>query len=162
MRLLDWGATTPYPLDGAIQRAKKRFLSLLLMFTPDVVVIRKPLNSKSRDPIRRLFKQETADRSMPMSLLAQDDIHRAFGTFCTKSKYEIAEALTRVFPELIDKLPPPRDIGDSERRAMFVFDAVATGYAYMKGKTTQVSTAEPGVNHSQRRETLQPFRRPRR
>jgi hypothetical protein len=136
MRLLDWGATTPYPLEGAIQRARKRFLSLLLMFTPEVVVMRKPLNHKSRDPIRRLLKRETADRSIPMGLLARDDIHQAFGTFCTKNKYEIAEALTRIFPELIDKLPPPRDIGDSERRAMSVFDAVATGYAYMKDRIT--------------------------
>lgn len=131
----------PYPLNVAIERAKKRFLSLLMMVAPSAVVIKEPHYLMSRGAILRLLKRESARRSIPMLILTQDDVCQAFGIH-RRNKFEIAEALTRVFPELIFKLPPRRAEGDSERHVMIVFDAIATGYACLQSAQMPLSRTE--------------------
>lgn len=62
-------------------------------------------------------------------------MNRAFSDYRCGNKSDIADVLTRIFPELIFKLPPKRDTGDSERHAMITFDAIATGFTYMQRYT---------------------------
>jgi hypothetical protein len=130
--LLDWGATTRYPLSGAIQRAEKRLLFLLRMLHPVLVVIRRPCQSAPRGPILSLLKRLTAEASVPIFTLTQDEVRQAFSRGGFGNKYHVAEALAGIFPDLIFKLPPKRGTGDSERHAMIVFDAIATGYAHLQ------------------------------
>lgn len=131
-QLLDWGATTPYPLPHALPRAEKRFRFLLRTLPPAALVVKKPYHSISRGALIQFFKRETARCSIPMFTMTRKDIRKAFGIFRARNKYQIADALTRIFPELIFRLPPVRDTGDSERHAMLSFDAIATGFAYLQ------------------------------
>jgi hypothetical protein len=60
----------------------------------------------------------------------QSDIDVAFTPLGFRTREEIAEALTRIFPELIWHLPPKRKIWQSEHPRMTVFDAIALGLTY--------------------------------
>lgn len=140
--LLDWGATTPYPLAGSIRRAEKRILFLFGLLPPAAIVVRRPCMPISRGLILGLLKREAARRSLPVEILNRDDILKAFSPNRLRNKYKVAVALTQIFPDLVFKLPPQRGTGDSERRAMIVFDAIATGYAYLQ--TPQIQSPPAG------------------
>lgn len=131
-QLLDWGTTTPYPLDRAIKRAEKRLLFLLTMLPPAIVVMKKQYHVISRGPLLQFLKSETLQRSIPMFIFTRADVYRVFNVHDARNKDEIADCLVRIFPELHFKLPPKRETGDCERHTMLVFDAIATGYAYLQ------------------------------
>lgn len=131
-QLLDWGATTPYPLPGAPGRAKKRLLSILKMLPPDVVVLKRPRTKIAHHEILRSIRQEASGRSIPLAFITLDEVRRVFSIFRAKNKDDIAAVLVGIFPELLGRLPPKRGKANPERQAMTVFDAVATGFAYMQ------------------------------
>jgi hypothetical protein len=92
-RLLDWGATTPSPLEGSLQRAEKRFVSILKLLHPEVVVVKRPHQQISRGAILRFLKKETARRSIPILVMTQDEVDQAFSHYGAGNKDEIAEVL---------------------------------------------------------------------
>jgi hypothetical protein len=53
------------------------------------------------------------------------------------TKYSLAEMLANRFPELADRLPPKRRIGDGEHSRMSIFDAVALVLVSRKGGDKQ-------------------------
>ena len=131
-RLLDWGATTPYPLLGAPERAKKRLVSILRMLPPGIIILKRPRTNAAHHEILRFIRQEALDRSIPVVVITLDDVRRGFSLFRAKNKDDIASVLTGIFPELLFKLPPKRGKSNSERHAMIIFDSVATGFSYMQ------------------------------
>jgi len=136
-RLLDWGSTSPSPLDGAGERAKYRFLSLLNVFVPTVVVVKKARKGTPRNAILQFIKREASQRSIPLLVITQNEVHKWFCIFQARNKYEIAEVLTRIFPELLFKIPRKRRVWESEAHAMIVFDAIATGFAFWQQKRSE-------------------------
>ena len=140
--LLDWGATTSYPLAGSIQRAEKRLLFLFGLLPPALIVVRKPCKLISQGVILDLLKREAVKHSIPVAILNRDDVLKAFSLDRGINKHQVAIALTHIFPDLVSRLPPQRGTGDSERRAMIVFDAIATGYAHLQAPQIQSPSAE--------------------
>lgn len=140
--LLDWGATTPYPCASAVQRAKKRLQFLLRILRPAAVVMRNPCKLASCGSMLSMLKREVTKASVSFSTLSRDAVNNSFRSYQVKNKYQIAEALAEIFPDLIFKLPPMRDTGDSERHAMVVFDAIATGYAHFAASAAEGAAFE--------------------
>jgi hypothetical protein len=129
-QLFDWGTTSPYPLQHATSRAKKRFLSILRSLPPEIIVIQRPRRGSRGQKILKFIKNEAEASFIPLVFVSPS---RARATFSrANNKDDIAEALTAVFPELLFKLPPKRRTGDSERHVMIVFDAVAIGFTYLQ------------------------------
>lgn len=85
--------------------------------------------------LAKFVKQEALGQKVPVLSMNADSVERAFGRFRVHTKYDVAEALTAIFPELAWTLPPRRKSWQNERHTMIVFDAVATGFAYWTAKS---------------------------
>ncbi len=131
-QLLDWGATSSYPLQHATPRAKKRFLSILRSLPPEVILIQRSRKVSHGHEILRFIKNEAQASFIPLVFISPSRVRDAFSPFQANNKDDIAEALTIVFPDLLFKLPPKRRTGDSERHVMILFDAVAIGFTYLQ------------------------------
>jgi len=57
-------------------------------------------------------------------------VYRTFAGTGAGTKYGIATALVRAFPELLVRLPPKRKPWQTEDSRMSIFDAVALGLTY--------------------------------
>jgi hypothetical protein len=132
-RLVDWGATD-------IRKDKERVVlrkigQLIGLFQPMVLVVEDCAHARSRrnSRVRRLTEtilvaaKEFGLEGHALSLAA---VYRMFATSGAGTKYEIASALVRAFPELMVRLPPKRKPWQSEDSRMSIFDAVALGLAY--------------------------------
>jgi hypothetical protein len=135
-RLLDWGMVF-YPLNNVAQHAaaSKRVATLLTLFAPSVIAVRRTRSLNVRigsgvRPILRLIRREASSRLIPVRLMRAAAVRKVFGQPRTKSKHEIAAMITQMYPELLWKLPPKRKIWESEHPIMTMFDAVALGFAY--------------------------------
>ncbi|SRR6266702_1581455 len=129
-QLLDWGTTSPSPLSNAPERARNRVLFILKLLAPAAVVVRKSRADASQSVILRIVRAEVSRRSIPIVILRQDQIRQALNIIRSGNKDETAELLTRIFPELLFKLPRKRRAWQSEPHAMLAFDAVAVGLAF--------------------------------
>lgn len=149
-RLLDWGASAIAPGSTdrtAITTASKRIASLLEFGLPAAVVVKCPhrnsqKSATSMSPIVKAILREAAARRIPVSLMGREEIQQAFRMFRGSTKDEIASILVQIFPELLVRLPPKRKVWQSERHAMIVFDAIATGFAYWQREGTQLPPPE--------------------
>lgn len=149
-RLVDWGTKD-------IRKDKERatlskIAQLVRLYRPMVLVVEDCKHAKSRrnGRVRRLTEtilkaaQEFAvvGRALPLAA-----VYRMFARNGAGTKYEIASALVRAFPELMVRLPPKRKPWQSEDSRMSIFDAVALGLAYFRGR--------PGTRTARFRDTLQ-------
>lgn len=134
--LLDWGANAyPSNRDPEGTVATRRLAALLRFSTPSAVVVKKERwESAKTDPVVRsmveAITRETSARSIPVYLVGQSELTSTFRNFECETKYEIATVLTGFFPELLWKLPPPRQIWESEHPRMTMFDAIALGFTH--------------------------------
>ncbi|HEV2618651.1 MAG TPA: hypothetical protein VGU23_01785, partial [Acidobacteriaceae bacterium] len=137
-RLLDWGTTAIRPEGNAKTATTHKPISeLLKALSPSAVVVKKIRrwrhDKRARtQAVLRQIQLEAAAHSIAVIYIGQKDIDNIFRMYRVHTKYEIAYVLVLAFPELLPKLPPKRKIGTSEPQAMIVFDAVATGFAYLQ------------------------------
>jgi hypothetical protein len=134
--LLDWGANA-YPSNGDPEGtvAARRLAALLRFSNPSAVVVKMERweSAKNDSVVRSMVEaitRETSSRSIPICLVGQNELASTFRDLQCETKYEIASVLTRIFPELLWKLPPPRRIWESEHPRMTIFDAIALGFTY--------------------------------
>ena len=140
--LLDWGVSG-YPPEnhGESVVAGKRLAALLKVSSPSAIVVKRErwdsakTNAGSRS-LAEAISNESSTRSIPICLLGQDELASTFLNLQCETKYEIASALTRIFPELFWKLPPKRQVWQPEHARMTMFDAVALGLAYWQHAST--------------------------
>lgn len=138
VRLLDWGATYYRPGGSAgAAMAGRRVAELLRVFAPSAIVVREvhrdvTRNSFGVQPILKVIRRTASAASIPVSLIARNEVREAFRIFRAKNKYEIACRLAVIYPELFWKLPPERKFYESEHPRMTIFDAVATGFTYRR------------------------------
>ena len=83
-----------------------------------------------------------ATYQIPVHFLRRKDVHETFHALHGRTKDEIAAVLAGIFPELLVRLPPQRKAWQSERHAMIVFDAIATGFAYWQQCATKDQVRE--------------------
>ena len=131
MRLLDSGTRSYISAADIPQRLEP----LISIFDPCVIVVRLPghknlLHLNGVKSNLRIIRTEAARRSIPMESVTVHEVRHAFHK-SGKTKEDIATAVVRAFPELQWKLPPKRKPWTSEGHNMVVFDATATGLAYL-------------------------------
>ena len=143
-RLLDYGMGA-YPV-GANQEPAiigRPLAEVLRLFPPSAIVVKKERwEAPDVTPGARSFMDrmigEAKFRSIPICLIKHDDVRYTFHILDCETKYEIATVLTHFFPELLSKLPPKREIWNSEHPRMPMFDAIALGFAYWQHSNTEV------------------------
>jgi hypothetical protein len=135
--LLDWGAGEIVSHDTGNAVGMNRVAFLFKHFPPGAVVLRagtKALRRHRAITLAKFVKEKASDRQVSVFLIKSNSVERAFRSFRVHTKYDIAKALTAIFPELACALPPKRKSWQGEPHMMIVFDAVATGFAYWKEK----------------------------
>jgi hypothetical protein len=144
-RLLDWGASTVTPRlahRAAVETAHKRIASVLRLSCPAAIVVKRPRrtrtgNAANPGPVLKAIIRSATTLQIPVHCLRREDVQEALHSLLGRTKDEVAAALVDIFPELLARLPPQRKAWQSERHAMIVFDAIATGFAYWRQNGTQ-------------------------
>jgi hypothetical protein len=118
---------------GAIAQFEK----LLTDFRPDAVVLEDTAapGSRRRHRVRRLIDDLLTlarKRDIAVHAFARSAVIDRFSSADTRAtKYSIAKQLTIHFPDLAQKLPPPRKPWQSEDERMSIFDALALAVTYV-------------------------------
>jgi hypothetical protein len=129
--LLDTGTRTFATPAAVVQRLEP----VISLFDPQVIVVRRPghRNPRHRNGVQsilRVIRKEATRRSIQMEPVAISEIQRVFRE-SGATKEIIATAITKIFPELQWKVPPKRKPWVSEGHNMVIFDAAATGIAFL-------------------------------
>ena len=136
-RLLDWGVRS-YPGRGTHRRSTvtKRICVLLDLYAPSVLVMRRRDSSsrKARKVILsavQAIRTEARSRSVKLQSVDTREIRCFFAEHGCTTKHQIASLLAEWFEELSWKMPPERKAWQSEAYIMLIFDAAATGVAFL-------------------------------
>jgi hypothetical protein len=138
-RLLDWGVRwyvkTKSPLNAMVS---SRIRSLLILHTPSIVVTRRrnhySANNRRIAQVIDLIRAESRRNSAKFVALTARHVQSHFESHGLKTKNEIATGLSQRFDELSWKLPVHPDKSyQSEAPSLVIFDAAATGIAYLAG-----------------------------
>jgi len=149
-RLVDWGTK-----DTRTEKERAtlyKLEELVTLFRPAVIVVENCDHPKSRRNARvsRLIERillaahafGVHGRTLPIAT-----VYKTFAGTGAGTKYAIATALVRVFPELMVRLPRKRKPWQTEDSRMSIFDAVALGLTYFRSlrrpKTARAQTAGP-------------------
>ena len=143
-RLLDYGVSA-YPVGGNEEPAiiGRPLAEVFRIFPPSAIVVKKErwdaldVTPAARSFMNRMIS-EAKFRSIPICLINHDDVRNIFHVLGCETKYEIAAVLTRFFPELLWKLPPKREIWNSEHPRMPMFDAIALGFVYWQHPNAEI------------------------
>lgn len=141
--LLDWGVRV-YPAIGEEEAsmASKRLASLLSLYSPSVMVLKKERWELARTNMHmRTLVAVTSSvavaHAVQIRLVGDPEIRSSFENMGCKTRVEIAGALARIFPELASLVPPKRRAWQAEHPRMTVFDAIALGLAYWQHDSTE-------------------------
>jgi hypothetical protein len=136
-RLLDWGVRTfGEQVRDLESTVSDRINTLLEFYDPVAVVIRKRKDNalvradRSR-AILGAIRRETKRTSVAVHVLTSRRVRDHLASSGQMTKHDIAKSLAERFEELSFKLPNRRKAYQSEAPAMLVFDALATGIAFL-------------------------------
>jgi hypothetical protein len=134
--LLDYGVRV-YPAIGEAEAemVKRRLAQLVKLFSPSVIVLKKERVDRAQTSVHMQILVEAivsgaSAHAIPICQLQQSQVSESFSKLGCETREETASALARIFPELVWKLPPRRNLWQSEHPRMTVFDAIALGFAY--------------------------------
>jgi hypothetical protein len=135
-RALDWGiCTNGKSTSNRSSGVTARIASLLDLYSPAVVVIRRRRAfRKSCGTIRVTMTEIAADarrRSIPCRLVSDSDVRQFFVARGVTTKHAVASLLAEWFPDLLWKLPPKRQLWQSEFYRAPIFDAAATAVTFL-------------------------------
>jgi hypothetical protein len=146
--LVDWGLRGTKPSSNPTQRSLREIAKLLEVYSPDRLVVEDHLGAGSRrgKRSRQLIERIIAlagERRVPTHRMTRAGLRRAFAPDRACTKYTIALATVRRFPELAIRLPPVRKPWMSESAQMGIFDAVAFALAfYARQRSPQAGSSE--------------------
>lgn len=148
-RLLDWGVRS-YAGRSAHRRAivEKKICLLLQLYAPSAVVMRRR-DSSSRRARKAILsavqtiRTEARKCSIELQSLNTREIRRFFAEHGGATKHQIASLLAKRFEELSWKLPRARKAWQSEAHIMPIFDAAATGIAFLDQQTRRAEKTVP-------------------
>jgi hypothetical protein len=138
-KLLDWGVRFfGEEIENVESTVSDRIDTLLAFYDPVCVVLRDRdyASAAHGKRIRRIvsaIKRATGRSSARLYVLTTMEVRNHFAPDDGTTKYDIAKGLADRFEELSFKLPNPRKAYQSEAPAMLVFDALATGVAFLDG-----------------------------
>jgi Holliday junction resolvasome RuvABC endonuclease subunit len=148
-RLVDWG--TKDVRKDKEQTALHKLEELVRVYRPAVIVVEDCGHGKSRrnTRVRRLTGSilvAAREFGVEGRALPRAAVYRAFAATGAGTKYGIATALVRAFPELMVRLPPKRKPWQSEDSRMSIFGAVALGLAYFRKLRWAGTARSPEAN----------------
>jgi hypothetical protein len=135
-RLGDWGRRD---MRGSRNRSTELVMAeiekMIERVRPDAIVIEDHTEHGSRrtEQIRRLHRaiaHAARSRGAEFERISRRQVCAAFASVGATTRYEIAHAVGREFPELGYRLPRRRDAWDNERTVMALFAAAALGIAF--------------------------------
>lgn len=150
-KLLDWGVRRFGAKEGPLrQTVSSRIEGLLRTRHPDLVVVRDrtyytAAANKRFATIISSVRAVTKRHSSKFKLLIARRVRRHFALAGFLTKHEIAAELSRQFVELSWKLPSRRKAYESEAHAMVIFDAAATGVAFIVQQTHENGRNDPDI-----------------
>ena len=135
--LIDWGVksfrhgvnTVRVPLGSKV-------VELIADYVPDAIVLRKRLGT---EPMLRELHHGAASNHVSIHSIPIQILKAEFSD--CRNKQRTAEAVAERFIDLLPFLPPKRKLWKREDHRMRIFDAAATGIAYLS--QTQKKAASP-------------------
>ncbi len=132
LRLLDWGLEGYVPTGDRVSFGT--ISPMFSIFRPQIVALGdaadwKPQRRVAAEPALRTIRQEISWRRLPIHNIARENVRKLFSQFQSTNRYEIARAVTLVFPELHWRLPKKPKLWQSDSRSLPIFEAVAIGLA---------------------------------
>ena len=132
-RLVDWGVTEGLRADN--RDATRRVDALLARYKPDNLILEDvdSQQSRRRTRVRRLLtdlREVARKRRIQVRNVSREAVRSMFATAEARNKEQIADTITKHFPELVLWRPPIRKPWMSEDARMAIFDAVAFGLTY--------------------------------
>ncbi len=147
--LVDWGTRTARAAKASRTLAGIR--ALLAHYRPDRLVLedhRAP-GSRRHPRIRTLLERVRRladDEAVRSRAISRAKVQRAFAPIGARTRYEIAVAIARLFPEIEDRLPPYREAYMSEDDRLSIFDAVSFALAHsLRFRHVPGAMAEPSL-----------------
>jgi hypothetical protein len=127
-RIINYGVKLagPHPKRSWI---RNDLTELLKDFSPTTVLVKRLLDGDVRKPLLRIAREETRHARSSFLTVSTKVAKSAFAEHNT-NKYQIASAVTGIFPELSARLPAKRKCWQAENYWMTVFDAAAIYIAY--------------------------------
>jgi len=129
--LIEWGGRR---VTGDLSHFLAKVETLVGVYRPDVLVVEEPAGSRrnSRGQERLAWmEQYAADHGIRHRAVSRQDLANGFPDSDGR-RHPVAIRVSRLFPELAQRLPPPRRPWHSEAPAMGVFIAVARGHAALR------------------------------
>lgn len=125
---MDWGVKDVRRNKARDCLLKARVLMHILQ--PSVLVLEdvRHRNSRRSKRVRQLieaFARFAKERGIAVAWCSRQDVLTAFGRTGARTKHDIALAVTKLVPELAQRLPPRRRIWESEHYSMAIFEAAA-------------------------------------
>jgi Holliday junction resolvasome RuvABC endonuclease subunit len=138
-RLVDWGVKETKTDKN--KRSLRLISELIEQYEPSVVVVEDYTGKGSRRCRRAAqlidgISTLALNRKVKVKRFSKAEVKQAFAESGARTKYEIAVAISKRFPELAPRLPRFRKPWMSEDYRMSIFDAVgfAVVYLYFKDK----------------------------
>lgn len=131
-RLVDWGLVHMAAQDAGAYRS--RIEKLLDRVNPQVLVVEDMHGSRrsGRAPRRADIAEKCARaRGIEVKRVSRTDVKQMFAASGT-TKWEIAVAVSRLFPELSPSLPKKRRIWETEDRRMAIFSAASFALTFLR------------------------------
>ncbi len=136
--LLRWGI-----LDvrgESAQKIRERAVALLKGCAPSVIVLENcddPGSLRNRQSIRILRQVQQAARKLNIRVVRvpRRRVQKHFGLRGAHTQQATAEMLAKEFPELLHRLPEPRELGDAEDERLRLFSALALAVAHLATKS---------------------------
>lgn len=129
-KLLDWGAKS-FPKKVRVPPGSK-IRSLVAEYLPDALVFKYSGHRRSEQMVNAIKSAARMHRIVLHPFPAQA-VRQVFVNCSNKD--QIASAICERFPELLSLLPPRRKNWMTEDYRMKIFQAAATGIAYISHKT---------------------------
>jgi hypothetical protein len=148
-QLLDYGTRSLSTQNLADNQAPLRsLLELIRLWSPSAIIIKKErweaIQSDTRSKeVAAAIVRIAGTCSLSIKLLEQKLIEATFKVMECTNKYDIAQSLARIFPELTWQVPPARKPWESEHHRMSIFDAIALGLASWQHPLNEISIDQP-------------------
>lgn len=143
-RLIDWAVVEIRT--SREDKCLQRMVDLIARYQPDVLVLEDPNGRGSRrcSRVQKLLGrvERLADEGAILTRhFSRSKVRRAFSDSGAKTKYEIAVAIAKRFPELVPRLPRFRKPWMTEDDRMSIFDAASfalTFFHFAEKRRSQV------------------------
>lgn len=129
-RLIEWGSRG---LGSDVSAFLDRLSKLVERYRPDVLVVEDAGGSRKGERVRECLvwaEQWAVDHDLRVRPVEREAFLRYLQRISVGTKYEVAQSLTALFPELSSLLPKKRRAWESESKRLSLFVAIARGLWY--------------------------------